>query len=129
MKPIAEWLFNIAAGLLAWTQTLRMVKVANEDSEYYCPHRMHASSPAIYRESESEELPYIMGSEQISAALQHILSSDKNNFTIQPKTLNDAQKDCELGSESLNRLLEELMTGSSGNENSKLIQVDPAIRL
>ncbi|XP_062123351.1 uncharacterized protein LOC133836775 [Drosophila sulfurigaster albostrigata] len=127
MKPIARWLVSITAGLLAGTQTIRMVKVANEDNEYYCAHCMYSS--AVQSESESTDLPYIMGSEQISAALQQILSSDEHNVAMRPRIINNIQKDCELGSESLNRLLEEMMSSSTSNENSELIHFEPAVRL
>ncbi|KAH8377093.1 hypothetical protein KR093_003419 [Drosophila rubida] len=128
MKPIVQWLVGIAAGVLAGTQTIRMFKVVNEDNEYYCPHRLDVPA-TVPDDAESEDLPYIMGSEQISAALQQILSSDEQNPRIMSDEFANGRMDCELGSESLNRMLEEMMTSSTSNGNEKLIHFDPVMRL
>ncbi|XP_034473638.1 uncharacterized protein LOC117781031 [Drosophila innubila] len=127
MKPLLQWLFSISAGLLVGIQTMRLLKVANEENESYFAHIMDSS--AIQNESD---LPYIMGSEQISAALQQILSSDENILENRSVLINDVfnpiQSDYALGSESLNRTLEELLA-SSCHDNAEQIHFEPAIQL
>ncbi|KAM8715686.1 hypothetical protein ACLKA7_002693 [Drosophila subpalustris] len=124
MKPLIQWLCSLSAGLLVGTQTIRLFKVANEENESYFAHIMDSSA---IRPDDSD-LPYIMGSEQISAALQQILSSDEDSLESRLVIRNDmfintSQSDCALGSESLNRMLEEMMS------SSEQISFEPAIQI
>ncbi|XP_064535376.1 uncharacterized protein LOC135426272 [Drosophila montana] len=125
MKPIIEWLISVCAGLLLGTQSMRVWKIANEEHRSP-PMAGGMESSAVQAELEK---PYIMGSEQISAALQNILSSDDNGLENQTLLIGAADKaDYTLGSESLNRMLEDIL-GQPCSDNVKLPHIEPAIQL
>ncbi|XP_002052231.2 uncharacterized protein [Drosophila virilis] len=124
MKPVIEWLISVCAGLLLGTQSMRFWRIANE--EHRSPVAGGMETSAVQTELEK---PYIMGSEQINAALQNILSSDDKSLENQTLLIGAVNKaGYALGSESLNRMLEDIL-GQPCSDNVKLPHIEPAIQL
>ncbi|EDW11680.1 ras guanine nucleotide exchange factor Y [Drosophila mojavensis] len=131
MKPVIEWLISVCAGLLFSTQSMRILKIAN-DEKNSSSSSSSQTKPVTAIKDELEK-PYIMGSEQISAALQTVLSSDGNNLDNQMlsdnnNNNNNGQFEYTLGSESLNRMLEDMLARPC-SENMELPHIEPAIQL
>lgn len=135
MKPVIEWLISVCAGLLFSTQSMRILKIANDESS---TSASSSAGPAAQTKSAAAiedklEKSYIMGSEQISAELKTALSSDGDSQDDQALTVggNKSNNGCleyTLGSESLNRMLEDMLTQPC-SENLELPYIEPAIQL
>ncbi|ALC39812.1 CG17648 [Drosophila busckii] len=125
MKLVIQWLASMSAGFLLSTNTMRFFKVANEQEDAYIAAGMEAS--AVEKLDENE--PYIMGSEQLNSALQYIFSSDGNDADYPQFMGYNSEANYALGSESLNRMLEEMQTPKDGGDNAKLPHLEPAIQL
>ncbi|XP_017857734.1 PREDICTED: ras guanine nucleotide exchange factor Y [Drosophila arizonae] len=133
MKPVIEWLISVCAGLLFSTQSMRILKIANDEKN--SPSSSSSQTKSVTAIQDELEKPYIMGSEQISAALQTVLSSDGNNLDNQSlsdnnnnNNNNNGQFEYTLGSESLNRMLEDMLARPC-SENLELPHIEPAIQL
>ncbi|TDG45132.1 hypothetical protein AWZ03_008470 [Drosophila navojoa] len=135
MKPVIEWLISVCAGLLFSTQSMRILKIANDEKNSSSSSSSETKSVTAIQ--DELEKPYIMGSEQISAALQTVLSSDGNNLDNQTlpdnnnnnnNNNNNGQFEYTLGSESLNRMLEDMLARPC-SENLELPHIEPAIQL
>ncbi|KAH8381021.1 uncharacterized protein LOC110181146 [Drosophila serrata] len=126
MNSIARCLAAFAAGLFLSAQTMGILKRVNEQ-EGAAKISDHMGS-AVIDESEIKGRESL-GSEQISDALQHILNGDRNSCSIylHAKYNNIAKgRKYALGSESLNRILEDIMnTAESRNE----VSFDPAMEI
>ncbi|KAH8334456.1 hypothetical protein KR059_010410 [Drosophila kikkawai] len=126
MTLIAQWLASFSAGLLLSIQTIKILKTANEQ-EGAAKISDHPDT-AVIDESETEG-PESLGSEQISNALQHILSGERNfcSIYLDAKHNNIAKgQKYALGSESLNRLLEDIMTPAE-SVYAKELSFEPAM--
>ncbi|XP_037711032.1 uncharacterized protein LOC119548030 [Drosophila subpulchrella] len=128
MISIAHWLTSFSAGVLASAQVIRFLKTANEEE---LPARISSQLETAAIEGLATDEPKILGSEQISSVLQHILSSEQNSSHVylDAKHNRSAKKDgYALGSESLNQMLEDIMT-PAGNENHKTLSMEPAVEV
>ncbi|KAH8305524.1 hypothetical protein KR018_002742 [Drosophila ironensis] len=127
MLSVAQWLATFSAGIVITSQTMRMLHTVN-DREQEDKMYGNLQTAAIAKPEEPEE-PQNLGSEQLSNALQHILSSDTNSSHVYIDAMhNDTARDKQdyaLGSESLNRVLEDIMT-PSGGESSSSLAFEPA---
>ncbi|EDV94196.1 uncharacterized protein LOC6570247 [Drosophila grimshawi] len=129
MKPIFPWLISCCAGMMLGAQSIDICKIANEENE--SRHAVGMETSAI---REDFEQPFIMGSAQISAVLQQLLSSDEKGlrsltqYNIIGTVPNAIKSDYMLGSESLNRMLENMLAHPC-NDSDKLPHIEPAIQL
>ncbi|KAH8282503.1 hypothetical protein KR054_007985 [Drosophila jambulina] len=125
MISIAEWLANFSAGLLLSVQAMRILKTVNEQEG---PAKI---SDHISAASDEPEFggPESLGSEEISSVLQHILNGERNASSIyldaKHNNIAKGQKYA-LGSESLNRMLEDIMTPAE-SVNTKEVSFEPAM--
>ncbi|KAH8249375.1 hypothetical protein KR032_009073 [Drosophila birchii] len=126
MISIVQWLASFSAGLLLSIQTMKILQPVNEQEG---PAKIsdHMDSGVI-DESEigSREC---LGSEQISNVLQHILNGERNSCSIYlPAKHNNIVKGKKyaLGSESLNRILGDIMTPAE-SVNTRDVSFEPAM--
>ncbi|KAH8400550.1 hypothetical protein KR222_006180 [Zaprionus bogoriensis] len=121
MKSTIQRFIGAGSGLLLSALSMHALKIANNDDDPRTAHVMDTT--AVHNDSDDI---YNMGSEQINAALQEILSVEKH-LEVLSCGLNDLfDPNCALGSESLNRMLEEILTPK---ENGSLPYIEPALQL
>ncbi|XP_030384572.1 uncharacterized protein LOC115631863 [Scaptodrosophila lebanonensis] len=122
-NALLKWVATVTASLLVTMHGADMIKTVNEESA-----ERHASQQA---ESAVEPTqPYLMGSAKVSAALQNILSSDVNaaERSVYIRAMhNKSKQNYELGSEALNRTLEEIMMPKEEEKESRTFE--PAVKI
>ncbi|XP_017105097.3 uncharacterized protein [Drosophila bipectinata] len=128
MIAIAQWVASLSAGILISTQTMRFLKTVNEqESSDKIAGQLHTA--AI--DSQDSEGAQVLGSENLSSALQHIMSSENNSSHVYIDAMHNpstkGKQDYALGSESLNRMLEDIMAPAA-NENRRSLIFDPAVQ-
>ncbi|XP_017075710.2 uncharacterized protein LOC108110932 [Drosophila eugracilis] len=126
MISIAHWLASFSAGFLASAQAINFLKTANEDES---PARISNQSETAAIDGLAIEEPKILGSERISNVLQHILSSEPNSSHVYIDAMHNRSANKQkyaLGSESLNQMLDDIMT-PTGNESSRTLSMEPAV--
>ncbi|KAH8413459.1 hypothetical protein KR009_011398 [Drosophila setifemur] len=111
MIAIAQYVASFSAGLLITSQTMRILKTVNEQESV--TRTSGQLETAVVDQWVTEE-PRLLGSQQLNAALQHIMSSDSNSNTVYIDAMHNSssngREEYALGSESLNRMLEDIMT-------------------
>lgn len=128
---------RVCSSVLLSSITMHLFKIANEEDEHRHTVPMFAKennvSPLMDVSPTGAGLKptYDIGSELISTALQHIFSSD-SIVENPPELTHDINAffnpDYALGSESLNRMLEEMLSANF-NENAKVPYIAPAQEL
>jgi len=128
MISIAHWLTSFSAGVLASAQAIRFLKTVNEEE---LPTRISNQLESAAIDGLATDEPKILGSEQISSVLQHILSSDQKSNHVYLDAMHNRSAKKEgyaLGSESLNQMLEDIMT-PAGNVSHKTLSMEPAVEV
>ncbi|XP_016974895.2 uncharacterized protein LOC108041469 [Drosophila rhopaloa] len=128
MISIAQWLTSLSAGFLATSQAIRYFKTANEKES---PARMSNQRETAAIDVSAAEEPKILGSEQISSLLQHIFSSERKSSPVYIDAMHNRsarKQEYSLGSESLDRMLEDIMD-PVGNGNSRSLAMEPAVEV
>lgn len=138
MKSKIKQFISVGSSMLFSSITMRLFKEVNErdESRHSVPQIVNEENRIAPVKDSSpmdavSEPTYDMGSEQISSALQHILSSDNVLGNLPVLTYEDnasGNPDYALGSESLNRMLEEMLSPNY-NDNAKIPYIAPAERL
>ncbi|KPU74013.1 uncharacterized protein Dana_GF14009, isoform B [Drosophila ananassae] len=118
MIAVAQWVASLSAGLLISSQTLRILKTVNEQEPTARITGQVQTAAVISQDSEG---PEVLGSEQLSAALQHLMSSDNNSSHVYIDAMHNpsarGKQDYALGSETLNR-----------HENRRSLSFEPAVQ-
>ncbi|EDW76631.1 uncharacterized protein Dwil_GK14560 [Drosophila willistoni] len=126
MNTFIRWVATLSGSIVVTAQTFGLLKTVNEMEAAKHMAPVGIESAII---SSQLEPPANMGSEKISAALQYILSSKESELDRCPVYIearnNNTMNDCVLGSESLNRMLEDI-TSPLASENSF---IEPVIRV
>ncbi|XP_043662715.1 uncharacterized protein LOC122626497 [Drosophila teissieri] len=126
MISIAQWLTSFSAGALASAQAIRFLKTANEGES---PAKISNQLETAAIDGLPTEQPKILGSERISNVLQHVLSSERNASGVYLDAMHNRsanKQEYALGSESLNQMLEDIMT-PAGSVSSRSLSVEPAV--
>lgn len=138
MKSKIKQFISVGSSMLFSSIATRLFKEVNENDE-----SRHSVPQTVYEENHiapikdyspingALEPTYDMGSEQISSALQHILSSDNIVGSLPVIALEENASfnpDYALGSESLNRMLEEMLSPNY-NDNAEMPYIAPAQQL
>lgn len=124
MISFVQWLASFSAGLLLCTQTMKILKTVNEQ-ESAAKIADHLDSAVI--DESGFGGPKVLGSEQISNTLQHIMNGERHycRVYLEAKHNNSAKgQEYALGSESLNRMLEDIMRPAE-NVNSMALSFEP----
>ncbi|XP_033172561.1 uncharacterized protein LOC117148941 [Drosophila mauritiana] len=126
MISIAQWLTSFTAGALASAQATRFLKTVNEEES---PAKISSQLETAAIDGLATEQPKILGSEQISNVMQHILSSERSASGVYLDAMHNRcanKQEYALGSESLNQMLEDIMT-SAGSVSSRSLSMEPAV--
>ncbi|XP_017130274.1 uncharacterized protein LOC108147978 [Drosophila elegans] len=128
MNSIAQWLTSFSVGFLASAQAIRFFKTVNEEES---PAWISSQQETAAIDGLFTEEPKILGSEQISSVLQHIFSSERKSCHVYIDAMHNRsvhKQEYTLGSESLNRMLEDIMD-PIGNGNCRSLAMEPAVEV
>ncbi|XP_017050034.1 uncharacterized protein LOC108094123 [Drosophila ficusphila] len=128
MIVFTEWLTTISAGILASAPAIWFLKRVNEEES---PAKISGHLETAVIDGLTIDEPKILGSERICNVLQHIFSSEPDSSHVYIDAMHNRsanKQNYALGSESLNRMLEDIMS-SAESVNSRSLSMEPAVEV